>query len=194
MKRPWMDLPAALELETPLGKIKVKPINGTCVYVDANENCGGDPSIGLTVRGVRYGVTAHLERPESNVYGPLDFKRNRHGVVEYLYASRADWTSFTRSGSRDLSASARKTIETTILTAVQKWGDTSAAREAFKLAAHADANNRLASVEEKINEKRVELAALEGEAAALRAVLGEHAAAPENFVQNELDAHAKHDG
>jgi hypothetical protein len=51
-----------IKLETKYGNATICPTDANHIYFDANSNSGGDSSVGLTVRGVRYGVSVHLHR------------------------------------------------------------------------------------------------------------------------------------
>lgn len=95
-------------VQTTYGKLELTPLSGDVIYVDANENCGSDPSIGLIVNRVRYGIAAHLLRGS-----------DRSFRMKYFNMSKPN-APYNKSMP---SASAKRKAWAAIEKAVNEWAD-----------------------------------------------------------------------
>jgi hypothetical protein len=159
--RSWLDSPD-LTVQTPFGSGKLVFTGGQHIYFDAHVNSGSDPSVGLTVRGVRYGVNAHFAR----VGAGWKIEALQSGR-DQLYVSRADWTRRDTPVSPSARAAIRAAVEGAVNAAAQAHPNLVAAGE------QRHANNALLDLEAKLAEAEAEVARLRGEIAKHNAVLGE---------------------
>lgn len=153
-ERTWQDSPhVTLTLGAPVtGTAMLAVTSARTVYVNAQSNGMHDPSIGLTVRGVRYLVSAHLEEGPGGIWdyvGTTPYDKRMH-----LYITRADWRKHDA-----VSDSARNVLAEAILAAVRRWV---AEHETLLL------DGEIAHVNNQIRQKVEKLAEVEAEAAALR--------------------------
>lgn len=134
-ERTWLDAPS-IAITTKLGPATLILTSGRTVYVDANKHSGSNPAIGLTVRGVRYGVSAHLVKIE----GLWVLSSDRGNP----YTGRAD-----HAGWAQASTSARKAIEDAILDAVRTRLATPEGEALLARAEFRSINNDLIRAEEE---------------------------------------------
>jgi len=95
-------------IKTKYGLFRMHAVDKNTVCVDANENCGGDPNVGLTYFGVRYGVHGFLRK-----IGEKFFVRERS--EDELYMARAT------PGGGEPSHAARKAAIKMLEEEVNKW-------------------------------------------------------------------------
>jgi hypothetical protein len=102
-------------IDTKYGKATVAPTGNGHIYFDANKNSGGDMGVGLTVRGVRYGVSVHLYRWADGAFH-VGSEGETGGVYSHdLYVSRAG------SYNSPVSVPARKSILEEVEKVVNAW-------------------------------------------------------------------------
>lgn len=118
---------------TKFGPLSLTPTDSDHIYAAAGTRYEIGAESGLTVRGVRYHVSAHCYRADGFKSRPAEF-----------YVSRAG--SF---GRPEPSRAARETIADEISRAVAAWTETEDARAAFAIAEFQDAEKALQDAREK---------------------------------------------
>jgi len=103
------------KINTRFGRAEIVATNARHIYFDANRNCGTFPEVGLTIRGVRYGTSAHLYRHADGAFHVGEEGTTTGIYSDSLYMSRVnEWKN-------QPSASARKAAIEEIEAAVNVW-------------------------------------------------------------------------
>jgi hypothetical protein len=101
-------------LVTKYGTMEIHPTRRGQIYLNANTNCMGDPSVGLTVRGVRYGVTLHVSLQEGAWRPSLDANGRPFGALFMLPAD-------DDTDEDPVSEAATQAVLTEVLPAITAW-------------------------------------------------------------------------
>lgn len=103
-------------IETRLGALTLAVTEATHIHADANSNSATNDSIGLVLRGVRYGVSLHLYRwPDGRWHvGIAGEQAERH-----VYASKLD-VPYPRNAA---SPTALRTFIEVVEAAVNEWAE-----------------------------------------------------------------------
>lgn len=131
------------DLETKWGHAKIVPVSLNCTYFDANTNCLSDESVGLTINGIRYAVSAHYVRDA----GVWRIQTTQNGAPS-LYMAKV------RLGRSDPTAAARRTVLENVGLVVAVW-----AKDHEQDLAEAEVE----SLRDRLDAKLEELEELEGE-------------------------------
>jgi len=157
--REWKNTPSNIKLDTKFGPVLLHVTQGNHIYVDANSNSATNPNIGLTIRGVRYGVSAHFFR-----YG-IKWEIQRDTGTSGLRASTALYMSrsgpYTNLRATEPSRSAREAVIAELTPHIQKWADSNP--KILKEAHEAHIYNETSKHVEEIEKKEAEIAKLKQE-------------------------------
>ena len=153
-----------MEIQTKYGKANITVTghtDGLGVWVDANSNCGDDPSVGFTINNVRYGVRADLTLWSDGTW-QIGNEATPHMAHSYLYMTRP-------LSNQEPSASARSKAKAEILAVVNQWvqdhpEELEEARSQARDKRRQEIKNRLAELKEEEAELRRELGGLLGDA------------------------------
>jgi hypothetical protein len=162
-ERTWQDAP---NVKMPVGTIGTGELvvtSGRTLYFNAQSNGFNRPEVGLTVRNVRYLVSAHFERSpdRKDAPGTWDFQgETSYDKRRHLYITRAG-----ASADGPVSEPARRTIEAMLLDAVRFWADEHA--DLLRQGEQREVNNLLMRKEEALAEAEAKVETLKDERAQL---------------------------
>jgi hypothetical protein len=155
-------------IDCKYGRLRLAITQGDHIHADANANSKGDLAVGLTLRGVRYGASAHLHKWSDGRWhlGTEADKDTYKILFHHLYVSRAD--SYTKEPSR----SAREALGAEIERAVSAWADSVGAL-VFDEAQAAHVARRVETLQDEIGRLLAEVREKEAQIATLRASVPE---------------------
>jgi len=147
------------KITTKYGPAEIVATDAQHIYFDANKNCGTYDNVGLTIRGVRYGTSAHLYRWADGAFH-VGQEGDRKGVYsDSLYMSRP------RDYKRGVSESARRAAIEEIEAAVNVWALSNPAE--FLAADIGSVENELESKKADLMKAQAEVDKLSAEVVAL---------------------------